>query len=201
MQKILPIVAIVVTVLSIIIKGIRTSKQNALAGKLAELLMNKKYKEFDELINSDETNKTLPAFNITFLKLNEAIIQNNDKKVASVLADEKIAKFANSDKNLVYQKAFFYYINKKDKDNTTKYYELLKEMNSKDLMSIDRMYDTYIKDGYEYLDITLSQLDKAETDEEKIQLYLLISNMYANKKDDENVNKYLKMAEELVNKK
>ena len=201
MQKVFPILAISITLLSIVLVTIKTNIQNKKVNELATLLMQGKYDEFDKLIDSNDYKNKLPILNYFYLKLNKAIIIKNTTNIEEILNDNNLDKLSNKEKDILYKRAFYYYLNEKDRNKTQKYYELIKQLNRQDFATIDRIYDTYINNGYEYLDDTLKQLNLAKDDNTKAQLELLLSNMYANKKDKDNVEKYLNLAQSHLNKK
>jgi hypothetical protein len=200
MQKVFPILAISITLLSIVLVTIKTNIQNKKVNELATLLMQGKYDEFDKLIDSNNYKNKLPILNYFYLKLNKAIILKNAASIEEILNDNNLDKLSNKEKDILYKRAFYYYLNEKDKNKTQKYYELIKQLNRNDFITIDRLYDTYINNGYKYLDDTLKQLSLAKDDNTKAQLELLLSNMYANKKDKDNVEKYLNLAQSHLNK-
>lgn len=192
--------AIAFTIFSILYSSFISNKQKVAGEKLATLIMDKKFNDFDKEIKEMEKKKTLPPFNIIFLKLNRAIVEDKGSLVIETLNQANNTKLVDSQKDIIYKKAFHYYLSKKDKTNCTKYHQLLSQLNRRDFPVIDRLYDTYINNGYKYLDSTLQSVDLISNDDEKMQVYLLLSNMYANKKDDENVKKYLELAQDIMNK-
>ena len=91
----------------------------------------------------------------------------------------------------VHSKAFYYFLSCGDKKNTTKYYKLLKENKAfKDEKDLERIYDTYILKGCRYLEETK---EEAEGDP---FLLAMVADMYSNRGDRENMQKYADMARE-----
>lgn len=85
----------------------------------------------------------------------------------------------------------YYFLSCGDKKNTTKYYKLLKENKAfKDEKDLERIYDTYILKGCRYLEETK---EEAEGDP---FLLAMVADMYSNRGDRENMQKYADMARE-----
>lgn len=193
------ILVIVLAVGTIAFDVYQKKKENAIIDNLTQLIINKKYKEFDDIIDSPEIKKHFAKFNHLFLKLNKEILVNNTDKAESIMKQLEEAKLSSRQKEAFYSKAFYYFVAKEDKENATKYHDLYMASCKNNRGEIDRVHDVAINKGYKYLDKTISQLENAD-DTKKIQLYSLISTMYENKGENEKSEEYLAKLKELIDK-
>ena len=168
-------------------------KGNSLAEKLAILIANKQYKEFDELSASKQAIKYIKPFNLDYLKLNRAIDADDEKKVKKLLDDFKNVHMNNRQKSVLYSRAFFYYVVKGQYKDAEQYYNNLVSINGIKIPDrINYIFDTYCKKSYSYIEEIESKLDKAN-ENEKMEYYALLADMYMNKKDPKKAEEYRKI--------
>ena len=105
----------------------------------------------------------------------------------------------NTQKQAVYNRAFYYYLSLGDEKKAREYYTQLSEINPKDQETLDIVYDIYIAKGYKYLDKLLGMAEKMD-DKQKLANYPLIAEMYRNKGDDEKAVEYDKYISEFNEK-
>ncbi|MBR4421574.1 MAG: hypothetical protein IKS69_03470, partial [Erysipelotrichaceae bacterium] len=92
-----------------------------------------------------------------------------------------------------------------DTQKAKKYYQILKDNDDAklDMTMMDRLYNIYVENGYQYLDETLEKYQTAK-ESEKPQLEGMLAKMYENKGDKKNARIYeeklQKYAEELQKK-
>lgn len=188
----------VLFVLDLLLQLYRGWKRNDLFTQLSRYLADKDFAAFDELLASPQTKRVLPPFNIAFLKLNEALILEDEK-----MTDESFDSFnmtmTKSQKEVLYKRGFYYYLDKRNKDKTDHYYELLRQMNVADLQTLDVMYDTYILKGSKYLDIIRNAAEKAG-EKEKMPYYSLLADIYQNIGDKDKEKEYRKIVKEYTDK-
>ena len=174
-------------------------RRNVLITKLSDLLAGQKYEEFDKLMEEDTTKKLIPAFNYLFLKLNKQILQDDEKAV-----DETFKAFNmrmnNVQKEALYKRGFYYYLSKEDKENTTVYYQLLKDLSVRDMQLLDVMYDTYILNGDKYLDFVKEQVNGAEREEDKMPFYAILADIYHNQGEDKKAEEIEKIVSDYTDK-
>ena len=196
--KILIAIVIIIFVGDILFQAYQNKKRNDLFQKLSKLLIDKDYKTFDELIEAPETRKLFPTFYTAFLKLNEALLQNDAKKIDKAF-DSFAMNMNKAQKEALYKKGFYYYLSIEDKTKTDRYYEQLKQLNVNDQHILDVTYDTYIKKGYAYLEETLQQIKDLD-DRQKMPYYALLSDMYKNKGEEDKAKEYEKLVSEFTKK-
>ncbi|MBQ6125631.1 MAG: hypothetical protein IJI77_01220 [Erysipelotrichaceae bacterium] len=188
----------VLFVLDLLLQLYRGWKRNDLFTQLSRYLADKDFAAFDELLASPQTKRVLPPFNIAFLKLNEALILEDEK-----MTDESFDSFnmtmTKSQKEVLYKRGFYYYLDKRNKDKTDHYYELLRQMNVADLQTLDVMYDTYILKGSKYLDIIRNAAEKAG-EKGKMPYYSLLADIYQNIGDKDKEKEYRKIVKDYTDK-
>ena len=162
---------------------------------LVESLQKQDYKTFDELIKSSKVKFFFPPFNIDYIKLNRYILaedRNNTDKMFETLVKHRLNK---KQKQEVYMKGFNYYISLDIKPKAKEFYDLVKTLDNAQIQrETDRLYDTYVLNGYKYLDEMLDELDEVEETYRGPNEYL-ISLMYKNKGDEEKSKEYIALAE------
>jgi hypothetical protein len=169
----------------------QNKKRNELFDRLSGFLAEKEYEAFDELIDSPECKKLFPAFNIAFLKLNEAMLKEDKDAVDQAFGQFNV-RMNNAQKEALYKKGFYYYLGLEDKTKTRTYYDLLKGLKVKDEQMIDVMYDTYIDKGYKYIE-DVKALSEAGSEEQRMPYYALLADMYHNAGDEEKASEYEKI--------
>lgn len=195
-QKLLIVLIVAIFIVNLGFQIFQKNKQNDLLNRLSECLAKKRFDEFDELIDSKQARRSFPVYNRNFLKLNKAFLLEDKKEIAEAFDSFKGLPMNAVQKEALYEKAFYYYLSLKDKENTRAYYDLLKDLNVKDQEMLDVMYDTYILDGYRYLDQIEKQCHEAD-DTEKIGYCALLADMYCNKGDQNKVKEYEDLLKQL----
>lgn len=196
--KILIAIVAVIFVADMGLQFYQNKKRNSLFEQLSSFLAKKDFVSFDELIDSSETKKLFPVYNIAFLKLNEAMLKE-DKKAIDQAFDSFDMRMNNAQKEALYKKGFYYYLGLEDRAKTRVYYDLLKELKVKDEKMLDVMYDTYIDKGYQFLEDVKTLADQMK-DEQKMPYYALLADMYRNKGDEDEAKKYEKLLAEQTEK-
>ena len=196
--KILIAIVAVIFVADMGLQFYQNKKRNSLFEQLSSFLAKKDYASFDKLIDSSETKKLFPVYNIAFLKLNEAMLKE-DKKAIDQAFDSFDMRMNNAQKEALYKKGFYYYLGLEDRTKTRVYYDLLKELKVKDEKMLDVMYDTYIDKGYKFLEDVKTLADQMK-DEQKMPYYALLADMYRNKGDEDEAKKHEKLLAEQTEK-
>ena len=164
-------------------------KRNRLLDTVSTLLAEKKFDEFNELIDSPEAQKSFPVYNRLFLKLNEAFLKEDKTAIDKAFKEFNGLRMNKVQQEALYKRGFYYYMSAEDKENTRMYYDLLSQMSIKDQETIDVMYDTYILKGYRYLEQIRKQCDDAIGDQ-KMPFYALLADMYHNKGEEDKAKEY-----------
>lgn len=174
-------------------------KRNEAFNSLLKHLNNQDYEGFDRECETALVKSFIPPYNLSFLKLNAALMRNDKSRIEDTIATFDAIKMNITQKQALYDKCFFYYISTENKDKAQLYYQLLMDMNNTDKVMYSCFYDTYVLKGCNYLDEVLNRLSSLN-DNEKIPYYTLLADIYRNKGDDDNANKYTDLLKKQLNK-
>lgn len=161
----------------------QNKKRNDMFKQLSSLLAAGDFAAFDELINSMKVLKLFPPFNIAFLKLNEAMMKE-DRSAIDKAFDSFNVPMNKAQKEALYKRAFYYYLGVREKEKAGAYYHLLKDLKVKDEETLDIMYDTYVLDGYAYLEDVEKQIEGLE-EKQQMPYLSVLADMYRNKGEGE----------------
>ncbi len=163
--------------------------------ELVTCLQNQDYHRFDELIKSSKVKFFFPPFNIDYIKLNRYILAEDRRNTDQMFEHIVKHRLNKKQKQEVYIKGFNYYIALDYKPKAKEFYDLVQTLDNAQIKrETDRLYDTYILNGYKYLDEMIDELDDVEETYRGPNEYL-ISLMYKNKGDDAKAKEYLDLAE------
>lgn len=192
MSKYVIVLFCVVLVLQLIYQYKITKDRKKIEEEITLLILNNKYQEFYELIDSKKAIKLIPIYNRLYSKMNVAFIQNNDKLLDEVFNVMRKMELSNAKKEDVYSKAFNYYVEKGNEKKSKFFMEqlLLVTTNQKLIELTKRTYSILIEKSDEYLDQLLKE-DKELKGYKRLSNDLLLSKIYENKGDKESANKYL----------
>ena len=188
MNKYLIAVVIIVFLVDLGLQLYTNKKRNDLLNTLSTYLAKKDYASFDQLMNEDKTRRLIPAFNLAYLKLNEAMMKEDEEEIKKAFGAFNM-RMNNAQKAALYKQGFYFYVGIEDKEKAREYYELLKPLNVKDQKMLDVTYNTYVEKGSAYLDEMLEQASKV-SEENKMSFYALISDMYRNAGDEVKAKEY-----------
>ena len=168
------------------------------SSNLTDYLYNGDFDNFEKLINKWYTKYLIHPFNIDFLKLSEALIKQDSKQIEKCLEVFENTTITDKQKQAIYQKAFFYYLQEDNHTKLKKYYRLIKNLEDKTLFNnIDDIFKIVVDK-----DVTLlSKYENIynENNNNSMAAYLLY-NIYKNLDDSKKANKYLERFNELVEK-
>lgn len=168
--------------------------RRTISNKLIQAAFEKNDAKYESTANS-LLGKFVSKFDKEFIKFNVASIQKNNDKVQEAINNFEKMNLRKYQKKKIYPKIFYHYIERNNKQEAKKYYELLSEFEvSKNKKDIDMTYDTYILNGHKYLDEALLKLNKVKA-EELPTLEKMISKMYENKKINSEAKKYERLAQ------
>ena len=158
--------------------------------ELVNLIITKDYDGFYKLIDSKKTKYLLRPFNIDFMKLNVALLKSDVEQIETMFNHFEKVRLNKVQKEAVYIKGFYYYLSIENYDKVKKYYGYIKQLiNDESIYEFDRIYDVYIKNGCEYLQDTIKELETAN-ELVKPVLEAMISKMYENKGDSKLSQEY-----------
>ncbi len=173
--------------------------RNIYSTRLTKLLLKGDFVNFDKVIGSRICKMVIYPFNIEYMKLNKALMTDDEKDIDAAFAVFDNRKLNNKQKLAVVCKGCQYYISKEDKEKARKYCNALLEI--KDLpedviKEVNDNYNIIINGSYELLDTTLDKLSKTTDAEERLKYQMMIAKMYSNKGDLDKCEEYLNMVEE-----
>ena len=161
---------------------------------LINTLKQKDFKKLDELLDSKVTQFFFAPFNLDYLRLNSAIMQNDKELIKKCFDDFDHHHLNRKQKEEVYMKGFNYFIYEKDYDNAKKYLDKVNTLdNEKIKQEAECIYDIYALKGYKYLDFLLDETEKLDDMYKGVNEFL-ISLMYKNKGDEAMSQKYSELS-------
>lgn len=172
--------------------------QKTTSKKLTEYLFRGDFDNFEKLINKWYTKYLVHPFNIDFLKLNEALMKNNKKEIEKCFETFENTTITDKQKQAIYQKAFFYYLQEEDNTKLKKYYKLIKNLEDKTLFNnVDDIYRIVVEKDDSLLDKYLNVFKQNK--ENSMAAYLLYK-IYTNKANKKKAEEYKNIFDELVKK-
>lgn len=135
-------------------------QRKKLINKLIQLLISTDFKEFDELIDSNQVKRLIPFFNLKLLEFNSAILRKNKDEARKVFDNLQNKKMSKRQTIEFYGKALNYFIQEKD------------EMRARECYIKIEVIDGYQKEKAYLLDLYKIMM-LGETDEETIENRLI----------------------------
>ncbi len=139
--------------------------------------------------------KTLSAFDKELIRFNVAEARKEQNSIEASIRNFEQMTLKDSQKKKIYQRIFYYYVDRNKKAEAKKYYQELESLNVyKNKKDVEVTYDTFINGGHKYLNETLERAKKAKP-QELPALERNISRMYENKGVHSEAKKYARLAE------
>ena len=139
--------------------------------------------------------KTLSAFDKELIRFNVAEARKEQSNIEASIRNFEQMNLKDSQKKKIYQRIFYYYVDRNKKSEAKKYYQELESLNVyKNKKDVEVTYDTFINGGHKYLNETLERAKKARP-QELPALERNISRMYENKGVHSEAKKYARLAE------
>ncbi|MBQ4253382.1 MAG: hypothetical protein II712_01000, partial [Erysipelotrichaceae bacterium] len=179
----------VIFVATSIFQAYQKKQTNKYATMLADLLYKQKFREFYQLLEDKKVKRSVPPFNIDFMKLNAAVMQKDPGKIKEALERFEHVRLNNKQKQAVYINAFNYFVYQDDKKQAKYCYEKLQGLSFPERPEIERIYNTFIEEKADYLDEVLEDYNDAEGDEKIGYLPMLIQ-IYQNLGDKQKAKEY-----------
>ncbi len=178
----------VIVVISMVVR-------NKKLDQMVALLNEKRFDEFDKLVDSKIVKWVFDPFNIDYVKLNSYMIRGNKKlidKQFEVFENKRIKKHQRDDVDL---KAFNYYLQEGESKKTKKYYDRIQASSSNEMKKyVDRLYSVYELKESKYLNELLDEIETLE-DKYKSADELLVSAIYGNMGNKKKEKEYRELAE------
>ena len=199
-EKMIIFVTLLILFISLVDFFISRNKRKKKYIELTELLTEKDFNTFYEVVDSDETKKQISVFDVTYLKYVAAIMIKDSKRAfEEILKVEKITK-TKKQKISIYIDAFYYFIDVDNKEAMKYCYERLKEYKQFNTPENQLFYNVYCENRYDYLDETINAIETSPDSIDKVNLILLVSKMYKNKGDINKSKEYSILAKKLLEK-
>lgn len=169
------------------------------SNQLTELLLKGRYEEFCRLSEMEQVQKSIPAFNLDYMRLNAAIMNDDDKRTDQLFAKFRKLSLPDSCKQLVYMRCLGYYLSKDDQKKIMQSVAEIHELNGYEEtkkqadMAVRIVRDKSSQD----LEDLLNRLNDSQN-RQKAMDALLVSMIYANEGDEENSRKYRSLADEML---
>ena len=169
--------------------------------QLIQCLQKKDIVRFNKIVYSKIIKFLFPPYNIEYLKLNSALLENNKKEINKQF--EKMFKYrlSHMQKKDLLMKAFNYYITIGDDKHAKKVLNIIMQTDDDDLKKeTEMLYKILFENSSEYIDAMLKTLCDASEQDRPFVEYLLY-HQYKNMNDKENSSlykeKYMQHAKEL----
>lgn len=177
-------------VLLIISKCIMNYKLN----QMVTLLNDKRFSEFDQMMEKKIIKIVFNPFNIDFIKLNSYLIRKDTNKIDNAFSHFDSVRLSSKQRDEVDLKAFNYYLCN-DEKKAKKYYQNIQKSKTNPMkQDVERLYDIYIRKSDRYLQTLLKETETLE-DQYKSANELLISEIYKNLGDINKQLEYKELAE------
>lgn len=177
-------------VLLIISKCIMNYKLN----QMVTLLNDKRFSEFDQMMEKKIIKIVFNPFNIDFIKLNSYLIRKDTNKIDNAFSHFDSVRLSSKQRDEVDLKAFNYYLCN-DEKKAKKYYQNIQKSKTNPIkQDVERLYDIYIRKSDRYLQTLLKETETLE-DQYKSANELLISEIYKNLGDINKQLEYKELAE------
>ncbi|MBR0137698.1 MAG: hypothetical protein IJM15_04745 [Erysipelotrichaceae bacterium] len=179
----------VMFIISTLFQAFQNRQVRKNADQLTTLLYDQKFKDFYALLEDKKVQRSVPPFNIDFMKLNAAIMQKSPAKIKECLERFEHVRLNNKQKQAVYLNAFNYFVFENNKDQARYCYEKLSTLAFPERGDIERIYNVFVEEKADCLDEVLEEYADAEGDQKYGYLPLLIQ-LYQNLGDKDKVNEY-----------
>ena len=198
-QIIIAMAAIVLV--TIIVSFLIMQKRKRTLMNLAEALVRRDFKHFDQMISSDKIRKSLPAFNLDYLNLNRALLEKDTRKIDECFQVFDSVNLNASQKREIALSGFAYYLGRKDKEKCHHYLEMMENSNvSENIKAESReYYEVLFEKKTDGLDRLLAETEKLPEKERGPNEYL-ISVIYENLNDRKKADEYRKLSAEHAGK-
>lgn len=182
---------VLMVLVDVLFKRYRKKQENEITNHIMKLLANQKFDEFDEYVNQKEVKQHIPPFNLDYLKLNAAFLQNDEKKIQECFDRFEKVYLTKTQKQQVYFNGFTYYVDKGDQEKATIYKDKCLAVcnNQQQQERIETIYQIRIKHSYQQLETMLQELPSLD-EEKKNEAYYLIGLMYDNKGEKHKADEY-----------
>lgn len=175
-------------------------QRKKLINKLIQLLISTDFKEFDELIDSNQVKRLIPFFNLKLLEFNSAILRKNKDEARKVFDNLQNKKMSKRQTIEFYGKALNYFIQEKD------------EMRARECYIKIEVIDGYQKEKAYLLDLykimMLGETDEetienrliSDSNQEKVADYYLLARINEINKNFTKAKRYIQLADSTITK-
>lgn len=184
-------IGIILVVLCIVMFFYVEIKKRKTIKQLMQLLQRGDYGEYLLLLNSPFVKFAFPKYNCEYMRLNAYLFMDDHEEINRAFSQMLQMKTTKKQRVDLVAKAFNYYIEQEDHKKAT---ELMNEIDTYEDEAMKKecrkIYDIYIKKGYQYIEEMEQQLTNA-TGMNKGMIEYLLSLQYENKGDQKKSEEYL----------
>lgn len=169
--------------------------------KLVNLLVNKDFNDFYDLLNSKQAKTLLSLFDLKLLEFNAATLDQKEEKANKVFESLQNKKMTGYQTIEFYGKALIYFIEKKDAMHAKECYAKIDEIKGyqKDKKYLLTLYKIMILNDISDEELVEKRL-AFDSKQEKIMDYYLLARINELKKDFIKVKKYNQLADKIITK-
>lgn len=188
------IIGMILADLVLVIEILYFIVRRTVSNKLIQAAFERNEEKFNATANTLVA-RTLSSFDKELIRFNVAELQRDDALVEKQIRTIEGMDLKDSQKKKIYPQIFYYYIDRKRKEDATRYYQKLSEFNVyRNKRDIEMTYDAYVRGSHMYLDEALKDLKKT-TRYELPAKERLVARMYANKGVNAEAKKYNSLAD------
>ena len=194
-------VAMVVIIMLVILSSdYYVRKQRKLViNKLVNLLINKNFAKFYDLLGSKRVQKLIPLFNLKLLEFNAAVLQQKQERAKKVFDSLQNKKMSGRQTIEFYGRALNYFIEKRDAVYAEACYTKINKVNGyqKDKNYLITLYKIMMLDETSDEEVIENRL-VSDNNQEKVTDYYLLSHINEIKKNSKKAKKYNQLADKVI---
>lgn len=171
-----------------------------LSNQATRLMLEGKFQELNDYVDSKPFARNFPLYNRLFLKLNAAMLQDSRPKVVEIMREMEQIKMVQKQKAAYYSLLIQYFMIHNAKNETRKYIDLLAQLPKQEarVAMVERSYKIIYENDNSFKE-ELEQELKDHPQKTQLNAYLLIQ-IYQRLNDQEKVQYYTNMIQEAVGK-
>lgn len=194
------VVMVVIIMLVILSSDYYVRRQRKLViNKLVNLLINKKFTEFYDLLDSKRVQKLIPLFNLRLLEFNAAVLQQRQEEAKKVFDSLQNKKMSGRQTIEFYGRALNYFIEKRNAVYAKACYTKINEVNGyqKDKDYLMTLYKIMMLDEINDEEAIENRLI-SDNNQEKVTDYYLLAHINEIKKKFDKARKYDQLADKVI---
>lgn len=167
--------------------------------KLVNLLINKNFAKFYDLLGSKRVQKLIPLFNLKLLEFNSAVLQQKQERAKKVFDSLQNKKMSGRQTIEFYGRALNYFIEKRDDVYAEACYTKINKVNGyqKDKNYLITLYKIMMLDETSDEEVIENRL-VSDNNQEKVTDYYLLAHINEIKKNSQKAKKYNQLADKVI---